>query len=158
MAAPALKPPTEPNTAEYNGTVPLINIAGKQWPIPELAIKHLRLVVPAIMKVMPRLAMIKDRVKKPDEMILALMGIDIPIMDALLDAIFWSMHSGTPALLREEFDSMRIPARDLLGSIDIVVQQTGMFVKAPAVGTEPVGEDLAGSPSQSNGAEPSAGS
>ena len=94
--------------------IPLITIAGRDWPIPLLAPRQNRVVVPAIM----RLA------SQP--------GLQY---EDLLEIVFAALTRARPALERAEFEEWSIATWELVEAIPVIATQTGLLRAAGRSGT-----------------------
>jgi hypothetical protein len=92
-------------------TDPVITLAGKEYPVPMLALKQNRVVVPACMRL---------RGLKPLE-------ISQEQFDDLIDITFLGAQRGTPGLNKVDFMEMPIKTAELLMAFPVIMQQTGMF-------------------------------
>ena len=143
----------EPNATYGNGVTAHVVLGGRSYPVPPLAIKQLRRVVPAVMKVIPSfvgLSALQAGGASWDAMASQLAHIDQTTIDALTDMVYWSLTRAHPSLTRDEFDNMEVTLKELVEAIPVVVDATGLMEKkAPGDGAaEPAaGEAAGGSPS-----------
>jgi hypothetical protein len=136
---------------------PTVRLAGRDWPVPPLAIRQNRVVVPAIMKLMPSLSDFRAALPVvpdpgpagdtpvPAEPVDPLWWRKVPLdqntIDLLCDAVFHALTRGTPGLARNEFDGLEISPFELFAAIPVVLAATGMFKPAePGRAGEPTGE------------------
>jgi hypothetical protein len=89
---------------------PQIIIAGRAWPVPLLAPRQNRIVVPGLITLGTR----------PEKQ-----------YDSLLDIVFAALTRGAPSLAREEFEEWPIATYELLDALPVIAQQTG-FLGPPA--------------------------
>lgn len=102
---------TEP--AQVNETdVPVITLAGKQWPVPLLAPRQNRKVVPLLVSV----GLITDARSISEE-----------LYGKLLDIVYLALSRAHPNLARDEFDDMPIQTMELVNAIPTIAEQTGML-------------------------------
>jgi hypothetical protein len=98
--------------------VPLIAIAGRNWPVPMLAPRQNRVVVPGIMRLEEQPArQYKD----------------------LLDIVFAALTRAHPTLDRTEFEDWPIATWQLVESVPVIAAQTGLLRSARRART-PAGE------------------
>lgn len=116
-------------------TVPQITIAGKAWPIPMLAPKQNVKVVPAILRVVPKILATGNGEGKFDLKKFA-EAVDEASYADLLNIVFLALTRGHPDLSRDEFDNMPVPTMDLVLAVIVIASQTGV-IKA---GMKPAGD------------------
>jgi len=90
---------------------PSVTLAGQVWPIPLLAVRQNRIVVPALRTL---LALDLTRIS-PEE------------VDLLADALYAGLTRGHPDLTRAEFDDMPITMLEMFRSIEVLAAQTGLY-------------------------------
>lgn len=156
---------TEPNPLFLDGTTPTVSLAGKDWPIPMLAPKQLRHVVPALMKVAPKImAILQGRSKlildettgvptNPEAVMKLMQELDQPTFDGLCQAVYWALTRAHPKMTYFEFEDMPIRTEDLFKALDVISGATGMMTKKKepvAPGLPPLPES-SGDQSKANG-------
>lgn len=109
-----------------------ITLGGVQWPVPKLAIKQLKIIMPLLLPFM-----------SAERSLNALMFTAKDIDD--LATIAHAALSRGHAITREEVEDLAASPYDLLGMLLVVAQQTGMMKPAPAGGSPP-GEATGTSP------------
>ena len=87
-------------------TEPAITLAGRAWPIPLLAPRQNRIVVPGLM----------DLGARPETQ-----------YDTLLDIAFAALTRGHPALARDAFDDWPVATWELLDALPVIAWQTGLM-------------------------------
>lgn len=126
----------EPNPEFLDGTTPTISWAGKEWPVPLLAPKQNRQVIPAAMR--SRASITK------------VIGGQEPLTteeyDDLSLIVFYGLKRAHPNLTRDQFDDTPLSIRDLMVAVTVVSQQTGIMKKED--GSAAVGEDIVAKPPQ----------
>lgn len=105
---------TEPNPTV--DTDNYVTLDGKKWPVPKLAPRQNRKVVPAIL----RCAKIDQR------------NITEEQVDDLYLVLYTGLTRAHPTLTRDEFDGMPISVEDALAAFPIVAIASG-FYRAPLV-------------------------
>jgi hypothetical protein len=167
---------TEPNEHAKSAGAPCIWLAGQEWPIPLLAPRQNRVVVPAVAKITRRMRDIAEKrfaslENEEKQSLIEALGSETELrnrlwkitdfsfeiisalepefFDLLSDAVYWSLTRAHPALLRVQFDDMPIGMYELVDAIGIVAQQTGMMKRAdPQESAGPLAEP---SPSSQTG-------
>lgn len=129
---------TEPNPLFLDGTTPTVTLAGKDWPVPMLAPRQNRHVVPAIIKLGPKFANLGNL--KTVSSVYA--RVDEDVYGALLDACFWALRRAHPAMERDEFEDMPVTTNELMLALPVIAQQTGMIKKATAAEAAAAGEGI----------------
>lgn len=89
---------------------PVIVIAGKEWPVPFLAPRQNRIVVPALM---------------------ALDASPAQQYDLLLDIVFVVLTRASPELARDDFDDWPIATHELVDALPVITQRTGLMRAGP---------------------------
>lgn len=143
---------TEP--AYYNPeTTPAVSLAGKLWPIPELAPRQLRLIRRDLIDITD---LIQPRSAAPgddaDQRAVAVstgervMKLPNDQFGKMLDIVFHGLTRAHPALTKEEFDDWALADADVFAAFLIVRKQSGIYVevksgtkKAPTPGEVPAG-------------------
>jgi hypothetical protein len=164
----------EPNERAKDGSTPTIHLAGKEWPIPLLAPRQNRIVVPAVAKVTKRMREIaeaklgKFAAEEKASLVAQLgseaalrqkiwqitdfsfeiaMELEPQFFDVICDALYWALTRAHPQTTRAQFDDMAIGMLEMIDAIGIVAQQTGMMKRSEPV-TAPLAEP--GSPNPSS--------
>ena len=144
----------EPNEHAKSAGAPCIWLNGRNWPIPLLAPRQNRIVVPAIAKITKRMRDIAEQklgsldAQEKAELIAALgsetelrkrlwrvtdfsfeiiAGLEAEFFDLVSDALYWSLTRAHPALTRQQFDDMPIGMIEMVDAVGIIAQQTGMM-------------------------------
>lgn len=132
----------EPNATYGNGAVKHIVLAGRSYPIPPLAIKQLRHVVPAVLKVIPSFVGLTALQAGADwrQYAAALAQVDNQTIEALTEMVFWSLTRAHPKLTRAEFDDMEVGLRELIDAIPVIVDATGLVKQEKGGEVAPEGE------------------
>jgi hypothetical protein len=169
--------PPGPNERAKDGSTPCIRLAGQDWPIPLLAPRQNRIVVPAVSKITKRMREIAERKlgrldAEDKASLLAQLGSDAELrkkiwqitdfsfeiaselepafFDHIADALYWALTRAHPQLTRPQFDDMAIGMLEMIDAIGTVAQQTGMMKRAdPSAG--PLAAAAPASPSSPTG-------
>lgn len=107
----------EPNATEIANGTATISIAGKQWPIPLLAFRQNKMIVPILI-----------RLGKPN----VLTEITEATMNDLGTMVFIALSRAHPTLTRDEFENWPIRSFELIGALDVIATQTGILVRGEA--------------------------
>jgi hypothetical protein len=151
----------EPNAELLSDkTIPTIELAGKRWPIPFLAPKQNRIVVPALLRVTPKIlrgaphvagvpteAKAKANTSRlADDLERLAEGLTKEGFDDLLDACFWAIQRGHPEVDRMDFEDWPIGVLDMIAASLIIARQTGVIktTKVGEAGAAKPGEATAG--------------
>jgi hypothetical protein len=109
---------TEPNRMMLaDKEIPTIDIDGRKWPIPRLAIKQLKVVVPMLMARLPQMRNGG-----------AVGNLTAEAMDDLFTIVYTGLTRAHPAMTRDEFDNMIMSFDEMLAAVVVVQQQTKSFV------------------------------
>jgi hypothetical protein len=95
---------------------PTIRLAGKDWPIPELAIRQIRIIVPAMVKLR----------------VLDIATISTEQMDSLFEVVLAAIRRAHPEIEREAFFDWPISLSELLAALPVIVTQAGIGLAAGA--------------------------
>lgn len=102
--------------ARYAPSCPSITIAGRGWPVPLLAPRQNRIIVPLLMKGSSGYAV-------------------------LLEIAFAALTRAHPHLRREEVDDWPIPFHELCDALPVIARQTGMLRRTSANAADPTPPD-----------------
>lgn len=124
---------------------PRVTLAGKEWPIPQLAIGQAKKVVPAIMSIGPALLRVAEAAERNDQaaMVQAMASFDEAAFEKLADIVFNALRRAHPNMGRGEFENMPITVTELFMAIPVVFKQVG-FLKVAKAGDTAAGEAQAG--------------
>jgi hypothetical protein len=102
-------------------TDPVISLGGKEFPVPLLAPRQQRIVIPAIMRLrtMNAAAITQEQ------------------YDDLCEISLSAAQRGTPSLKRDEFLDMPIQVNELLSALPVIAKQTGLLKESPNTGEPP---------------------
>jgi len=105
----------EPNADFLDGKTPTIEWAGKKWPIPLLAPKQNRHVIPALMRSMKVVAGMS-----PEKLKSGSLDVTEAQMDDLYDIVYWGLKRAHPTLTRDDFDDVDLPMMEMMKMIPVV--------------------------------------
>src|ERR1700722_14759310 len=109
---------------------PTIIPAGREGGTPRRAPKQNRVVVPALLKLIPRILDARAQADAAGETghISQLARIlDTAFYDRLGDAVFTALARAEPGLTRAQFDDMEIDTLDLLVGVRVIALQAGLL-------------------------------
>jgi hypothetical protein len=169
----------DPNEHAKSAGAPCVRLAGKEWPIPLLAPRQNRIVVPAVAKITKRMRDIAEQkfgsldAQEKADLIAALgsetelrsrlwrvtdfsfeiiANLESEFFDLVSDALYWSLTRAHPALTRQQFDDMPIGMIEMVDAVGIIAQQTGMMRRAdPKEAAGPLAAGEQPSPSSPTG-------
>lgn len=142
---------TEPNKKLLDDPNTLtIDLEGVKWPVPKLAPKQNEIVVPLILRTVPRIMrsikvvppaegeVIDPTKPRKTQMDLALLADALTEqgMRDLGTIVFWALERGHPTLTKDEFENMPIGTLDMIEAVMVISKQTGVIRQ----GSSPVGE------------------
>jgi len=128
MRYPILSP--DPQIDCANAAV--VTLAGREWFVPMLAMRQARIVVPALMRLMPVLQNLQDSATK------GVAQLSQADYDAILDVVHAALTRAYPRLTRDEFLDLPASTPELIAALAVVTRQTGFF--KPVEAEAPVGE------------------
>lgn len=133
-------PPTPKFTVDV-ANAPKITLAGMEFPIPLLAVKQNRIIVPALLSLSGMMTSIASVAggDKSDPRWFDKISISTAQFDTLCDIVYTAITRGTPGFGRGEFDNMPISMQELIVAMMVVAGQTGMLGK-PGEATPSTGE------------------
>ena len=116
--------------------VPTIHLAGRDWPIPKLAIKQNRVVVPLVLKLVPELSQIFAAIAAAEQSGHTMPQIDISeeTFDRIATVVYTATTRATPGFARAEFDNLEIDLFELVEALNVVITQSGAFKRNAAPG------------------------
>jgi hypothetical protein len=130
---------TEPNAELLDGRTPTIPLAGKEWPVPLLAPRQNRIVVPLIMRHAASLSALIKGGKISLESLAKLLTTEV--YDALAEVSYCAL-TRAHKISRDEFNDMPIETMDLIMAFFVVATQTGL-IRPAKPGEQVLGEEMA---------------
>lgn len=107
-----------------------IELGGERWPVPKLAPRQNEVVVPILLRLIPKLTEVV-RGQAPGQHVsnLAVLGkvLNEENMHDLYTVIFHSLQRGHKAMTRDEFDDLPIGALDAVNAVMTIARQTGVI-------------------------------
>ena len=117
-------------TCSDNDDTPMITLAGKQWALPKLAPRQNRIVVPALLQLIPKILKARDEADKTGEKgsFAALARyLDTGSYDTLASLVFAAVTRANPSLTRESFDDMVIDTFELVAAVVPIARAAGLL-------------------------------
>jgi hypothetical protein len=112
---------------------PTINLAGKEWPVPRLAPRQNRIVVPALLELIPMILRARDEAAEAGEtgsFAQVARYLDTAAYDRLTETVFVALTRAHPDLARTAFDDMPIDTFELIGAVRVIALQAGLIRRA----------------------------
>lgn len=130
---------TEP--AECPEGVPIVTLAGKKWPIPELAIRQLRIVRRLLIDLTDAIAQTEDETTGQ-----RVMRLSSEHYAQMTEVVYQGLTRAHPKLDRDTFLDMPCTDMEMFLAFLVVRRQSGLFVARPpdAEGKSQLGEAPAG--------------
>jgi hypothetical protein len=118
--------PAAANPTPCESTIPTITLAGKQWPVPQLAPRQNRIVVPALLEIVPKIVEARAQAGNTGLGEVAYY-LDTAIYDRLTDVVYFALTRAHPQLSRAEFDDMPIDTTELFAALSVIASQAGLL-------------------------------
>ncbi|HEX4079588.1 MAG TPA: hypothetical protein VHX61_12035 [Rhizomicrobium sp.] len=112
---------------------PTIVLAGRAWPIPRLAPRQNRIVVPALLELIPRILRARDEAAAAGEtggFAQVARYLDTAAYDRLTEIAFLALTRAQPDLARAAFEDMPIDTFELIGAVRVIALQAGLIRRA----------------------------
>jgi hypothetical protein len=113
----------------------VVTLAGREWFVPVLAMRQARVVVPALMRLMPVLQEMQSG--QPS----AMARLSEENYDAIIAVVHAALTRAYPELSRESFLDLPASTPELVAALGVVTRQTGFFKPAEDAG-QVLGETL----------------
>ena len=110
-------------------TTPSLVLGGRDWPLPQLAPKQNRIVVPALLELVPKILRARDEARAAGEASgLAALArcIDTATYDTLATLVFTALTRAHPGLTRDAFDDMAVDTLDLVAAVLPIARAAGL--------------------------------
>ena len=104
----------------------VVTLAGREWFVPVLAMRQARVVVPALMRLMPVLQNLQSGATE------GAAQLSEKDYDAILDVVHAALTRAYPRLTRDEFLDIPASTPELIAALAVVTRQTGFFKPAEA--------------------------
>jgi len=127
------------NGLQPHPVVPSIRIAGKDWQVPQLSPRQNRIVVPALLDVLPKIVAARERAngqKDTGSLAQLALYLNTAAYDKLTDIVFHALGRAHPDLKREDFDDMPVETAELFAAMIVIAHQAGLFKPVSAAGAD----------------------
>jgi hypothetical protein len=104
-----------------------ITLAGRHWPIPTLAPRQNRIVIPALLEVIPKIICARSEASDGTGFSQLARYLDTQTYDRLTEIVFMALTRAHPALTRAEFDDMSIDTAELLAALNPIARAAGLY-------------------------------
>jgi hypothetical protein len=108
---------------------PAIILAGRSWPVPRLAPRQNKIVVPVLLRLIPRILRARDEALAAQESDLGYLGrlVDEATYEQLATIAHTALTRARPDLTRAEFDDMSVETLELIGAVFVIARQAGLL-------------------------------
>jgi hypothetical protein len=103
----------------------VVELGGQEFFIPQLALRQARIVVPGLLKLMPRLNAIQARIDVGDPLGAALLERDD--IELMIDVVHSGLTRAYPDFSREEVLDLEAGFTELIAALAVIARQTGLF-------------------------------
>ncbi len=121
---------TEP--AEFDGGTPTVTLAGRKWPVPELAIRQLRIVRRSIIDLTDAIAETEDAATGE-----RVMRLSTEHYAEMCEVVYQGLTRAHPKISRDEFLDMACTDAEIFLAFLIVRRQSGIYVMRDAEASIP---------------------
>ena len=135
--------------AQADPAVPTIEWAGRKWPIPELAAKHLDLIWDDVIALTDAL-----RIEKEDEFGRKIYSLTADQMRRLRGVVYVGLTRAHKDLTRDAFDDVAATPLEMVLAFFVVRNQSLIFGRPSREAAARTGEGIAGASRISNGSSP----
>jgi hypothetical protein len=109
---------------------PVVCVAGQEFFVPVLALRQARIVVPGLLKLMPRLNAIQTSIGAGDP--LAAASLDQDDVELMIDVVHCGLTRAYPDFTRDDLLDLAGGFTELIAALGIIARQTGLFAPADA--------------------------
>lgn len=106
----------------------VITLAGREFFVPFLALRQARIVVPGLLKLMPRFNAIQARVADGEALGVALLERDD--VELMIDVVHAGLTRAYPELSRDDVLDLDAGFSELIAALAVIAKQTGLFAAA----------------------------
>jgi hypothetical protein len=107
---------------------PVTALGGREFFIPALSLRQARVVVPGLLKLLPRLNAIQTRIGAGDPLGAALLEQDD--LDLMIDVVHAGLLRAYPDFTRDDLLDLEAGFSDLAAALGVIAKQTGLFAQA----------------------------
>jgi hypothetical protein len=115
-----------------NDDVSTITLAGREWALPRLAPRQNRIVVPALLQLVPKILRARDAGDAAGEkgsFATLARYLDTESYDTLAGLVFAALTRANPSLTREIFDDMAVDTFELVAAVVPIARAAGLLRK-----------------------------
>lgn len=115
---------------DNNESVPTIILAGREWAVPKLAPRQNRIVVPALVALIPKILRARDDADAANDsgsFVQLARYLDTQSYDTLAGLVFAALTRAQPELSRESFDDMAIDTFELVAAVVPIARAAGLL-------------------------------
>jgi hypothetical protein len=112
---------------------PGITLAGKRWPVPRLAPRQNRVIVPILLRLIPRIIKARDDAVAAQDSDLVYLSrfVDEATYGELTTLAYTALTRGNPDLIRHDFDDMPVETLELVAAVFVIARQAGLLRPTP---------------------------
>lgn len=103
-----------------------VTLAGREWEVPRLAPKQNRIVVPALLELIPRILRAREESGANSFAQLA-SYLDLAAYDLLTNLVYTALTRAEPNLTRAEFDDLPIDTLELIRAVRPIALAAGLI-------------------------------
>ena len=121
-------------TDSNNTSAPSITLAGKEWPLPRLAPRQNRIIVPALVALVPKILRARDEADAAGErgsFATLARYLDTDCYDRIAGLVFAALTRANPALTRDGFDDLPIDTFELVAAVVPIARAAGLIGSTP---------------------------
>jgi hypothetical protein len=111
-------------------SAPVVALGGRELYVPLLALRQARIVVPGLLKLMPRLNAIQTRMGVGDPLAATLLDRDD--VDLMIDIVQCGLTRAYPDFSRDDLLDLQAGFTELVAALGIIARQTGLFAPMDA--------------------------
>ena len=109
---------------------PVAALGGREFFVPALSLRQARIVVPGLLKLLPRLNAIQTRIGAGDPLGATLLDQDD--LDLMIDVVHAGLTRAYPDFTRDDLLDLEAGFADLAAALATIARQTGLFAPAEA--------------------------
>jgi hypothetical protein len=109
---------------------PVVALGGREFFVPSLSLRQARVVVPGLLKLLPRLNAIQTRIGAGDPLGASL--LESEDVERMIDVVHAGLSRAYPDFSRDDLLDLEAGFADLAGALAVITQQTGLFATGEA--------------------------
>lgn len=115
----------------------VVALGGQEFFVPVLALRQARVVVPGLLKLMPRLNLIQGRIAAGDPLGAAMLERDD--VELMIEVVHCGLTRAYPAISRDDVLDLEAGFAELAAALAVIARQTGLFsaVEGQGLGDAP---------------------